>query len=61
MEEFQSRWGWVACVDTVSETCRCPWDEVWAKPAVEFLGILAYARDKAEKRKKEIERWRRSH
>lgn len=29
--------------------------------ALEFLNILAYAKDKAEKRKRDIEAWRRAH
>lgn len=58
---FAARWGWVACVDSVSETCRCPWEEVWKMNALEFLNVLAYAKDKAEKRKHDIEAWRRTH
>lgn len=29
--------------------------------ALEFLNILAYARDKAERRRREIEKWKRMH
>lgn len=29
--------------------------------AVEFLNILAYRRDKAERQRREMERWRRKH
>ena len=25
---------------------RCSWDAVWDKPAVEFLNVLAYRKDK---------------
>ena len=46
-------------MDTVSETCRCPWSEVWQMSALEFLNLLAYAKDKAERRRREIEAWRR--
>lgn len=45
----------------VSETCRCSWDDVWQMSAIEFLNILAYKKDKTEKEKEEIEKWRRSH
>ena len=56
---FAERWGWIANVDAVSETCRCSWDEVWVMTAIEFLNILAYRKDKAEKEKADIERWKR--
>ena len=56
---FSDRWGWISCVDCVSETCRCSWDEVWKMSALEFLNILAYRRDKAEKEKAELEQWKR--
>lgn len=29
--------------------------------ALEFLNVLGYARDKAEKRRREIEEWKRRH
>ena len=44
---FVSKWGWIANVDEVSETCRCSWDDVLRKPAIEFLNVLSYRRDKA--------------
>ena len=58
-DTFGDKWGWIANVDAASETCRCSWDEVWEKTALEFLNILAYRRDKSEKEKEEIEKWRR--
>ena len=58
---FAEKWGWVANVDLVSETCRCSWNEVWEMSAIEFLNILAYRRDKGAKEKEELEKWRRSH
>lgn len=48
-------------VDRASETLRCSWDEVWAKPAVEFLNILAYRRDKDAREREAVEKWRRTH
>lgn len=40
---------------------RCSWDDVWNKPAVEFLNVLAYCKDKARYEKEYLERWKRSH
>lgn len=54
-------WGWISCVDAVSETCRCPWDAVWQMSAMEFLNILAYRKDKIAKEKEDLEKWKRSH
>ena len=58
-DAFQDKWGWIANVDNVSETCRCSWDAVWEMTALEFLNILAYRKDKTEKEKADIERWKR--
>jgi hypothetical protein len=56
---FAAQWGWINNVDVVSETCRCSWDDVWQMTAIEFLNILSYRRDKAEKEKAEIELWKK--
>lgn len=40
---------------------RCSWDDVWAKPVIEFLNVLAYRRDKAARDKAEIEKWQKRH
>lgn len=40
---------------------RCSWDEVWTKPAIEFLNVLAYRKDKERWEKEEMERWRKTH
>ena len=58
---FQDKWGWIANVDEVSETCRCSWDDVWHMSAIEFLNIICYRRDKAAKDKEELEKWKREH
>ena len=60
-DSFQDKWGWIANVDEVSETCRCSWDDVWKMDAVEFLSIICYKRDKAAKDKEELEKWKRTH
>jgi len=48
-------------VDRVSETLRCSWDEVFRKPAVEFLNTLAYRKDKTAWEKEALEQWKRTH
>ncbi len=59
--DFASRWGWIANVDRASELLRCPWSEVWTMPAIEWLNVLAYRKDKAEWEKEAMERWKRTH
>ena len=52
---------WVGCVDAVSETCRCSFNEVWEMPVIEFLNYLCYRKDKMEREKRQMEKWRRTH
>lgn len=40
---------------------RCSWDEIYRKPALEFLNILSYRKDKIEKENEEIEKFKRTH
>lgn len=61
MSDFAGKWGWISCIDSVSETCKCDWDKVWEMKAIEFLNILCYARDKREEEKRRIEEWKRRH
>lgn len=58
---FDEKWGWIANVDAVSETCRCSWDDVWNMTAIEFLNILCYRNDKLEEQKAQIEKWKKLH
>ena len=60
-DPFTKKWNWIACVDTVSETCRCSWSKVWEMNVIEFLNMICYTSDKAEKRKRDIEDWKRRH
>lgn len=48
-------------MDAVSETLRCEWDKVWNLPALEFLNLLAYRRDKQAEEKTKIEKWKKNH
>lgn len=48
-------------VDTVSETLREPWSEVWEKNIYEFFNIIAYTKDKRAREKAEMEKWQKSH
>ena len=58
---FTDRWGWVAHIDEVAEVTRQGWPAVYAMPVMEFLNIVCYCRDKAEFRRQEIDRWKRTH
>lgn len=43
----------------MSETMRQSWDSVFRMPALEFLNVVAYRRDKAEEEKRQIEKWKK--
>ena len=58
---FSERWGWIDNVRVVADTTRSPWDAVWRMTAMEFFGILSYARDREERDRKAIEDWKRRH
>ena len=58
---FAAKWGWVANVDAVAETCRCDWDKVWQMTITEFLNLLSYRKDKVEESKRQMEQWKRTH
>ena len=60
-DTFTGRWGWVHCVDTVSETCRCSWEEVWQKPVMEFFNILAYHNDKVQHDREQRKQWKQQN
>lgn len=40
---------------------RCTWDEVWEIPAIQFLNVLSYRKDKDEWEKEAVEQWKRTH
>lgn len=40
---------------------RCSWDDVWRTTAMEFLNVIAYRRDKDERDRENIERWKKQH
>lgn len=48
-------------MDEVSELCRCNWEEVFRMGAVEFLNLICYKRDKVEKQRQDLEKWKRTH
>lgn len=57
---FQSKWGWLASVDSVSETIREPWGVVFKMNIVEFLNILSYIKDKANEHKRQMQKYKNS-
>lgn len=40
---------------------RCEWDKVWAMPAVEFLNILAYRKDRDAAEREAIRHYEMTH
>ena len=60
-EGFVEKWGWFYNVDIVSGVIRSSWDEVFMKPAVEFLNLVCYCKDKDTHEKKRLEDWKRKN
>lgn len=58
---FHDKWGWVSCVDRVSQTMRTDWDTVYRMPAIEFLNVICYIRDKTEEERAAMEKWQKRH
>lgn len=48
-------------MDTVSECVRDSWDYVYQMSAVEFLSVLAYARDRRQEQERVNKVWARRH
>lgn len=48
-------------MDRAAETMRCEWDKVWMMPAVEFLNVLAYRKDKDARERDAIKQFERTH
>ena len=46
LERFSKKWGWIDSVNSVSETLRISWDDVFNKPLLEFLNVLCYIKDR---------------
>lgn len=46
---------------SVADTIHKSWDDVFTMNIIEFLNIICYIRDKAEKEKADIEKWKRTH
>lgn len=38
---------------------RISWDDVFTMPALEFLNMICYRRDKAEEERRQIEQWKK--
>lgn len=45
----------------MSETTRCEWDKVWEMNVYEFFNIIAYSKDKAAEKERQIKEWRKQH
>ena len=55
---FQDKWGWIAAVDSVSETIREPWGVVFKMNIVEFLNIMSYIKDKGIEKKRQMQEYK---
>lgn len=51
-------YSWYSMIDTVSETTHQPWSEIWDMGIYEFFNILGFAYERAERRKKEMRKWK---
>lgn len=60
-QEFTRKWGWISNIQSVADTMHKSWDDVFAMNIVEFLNVICYIKDKAERDKAEIEKWRKNH
>ena len=60
-DEFTRKWGWLSLVDTVSDTKRCSWDDVWKETMVETLDVFAYTKDRNARREEKMEEYKRTH
>lgn len=57
--QFSTRWGWVACIDAVSEGIRDSWDSACRLTALEFFNVLCYLKDKREEQERKNKLWAR--
>lgn len=53
-----SAYTWYSMIDTVSETTHEPWSVVWDMGIYEFFNILGFAYERAQRRKKEMMKWK---
>lgn len=57
-DKTSSVYNWFSMIDCVSETTHQPWSEVWDMGIYEFFNILGFAYTRAERRKKEMMKWK---
>ena len=48
-------------MNEVARTMGISWDALFGKPAVEFLNVCAYLKDKGEHDALELEKWKKTH
>ena len=48
-------------LDRFASTIGCSWDAALEKPALEFLNVLAYIKDKTAWEEAEREKWQKLH
>lgn len=40
---------------------RIDWDRVYKMPAMEFLNVICYIKDKTEEEKRELDKWKKKN
>ena len=48
-------------IKNFSDFTHTPWDDVWDKPIIEVLNIMAFARQYNKEQERQMERYRRTH
>lgn len=51
-------YSWFSLIDTAAETTHEPWSVVWEMGIYEFFNIIGFAFERAERRKKEMMKWK---
>ena len=49
---------WLSFIDMVSDITKISWDKIWDLGIIEFLNYAAYAKEKFNRQKEQIKRWK---
>ena len=53
-----STYTWLSLIDCYAETTHQPWNSVWDTGIYEFFNVVGFAYERAERRKKEMAKWK---
>ena len=59
ISESEKTFRWLSHIDSVSETLRVSWDDVFSMNVYEFFNILSYVKEKNRRRTEEMKKWSR--